>query len=186
MTTRGKTSYAVLVVDVINHFEFPDGQKILRSALQVAPNLRRLLARARREEVPVIYVNDNFGQWRSDASRLLAYCLRPEAPGRPFVEQVRPQPEDYFVLKPKHSAFYQTPLETLLGDLKVNEIVLCGLTTHNCIACSAHDANMRDLGVVVVSDACAARTQVEHRHALELLAGLGNCRVIRSRSLAFR
>jgi nicotinamidase-related amidase len=171
MTTRGKASRGVVVVDVINHFEFPDGDKILRSALQVAPNLRRLLARARREEVPIIYVN---------------YCLRPEAPGRKFVEQVRPLPEDYFVLKPKHSAFYQTPLETLLSYLKIDAIVLCGLTTHSCIACSAHDANMRDLEAVVVSDACAARTQVEHRHALELLAGLSNCRIIRSRSVAFR
>jgi hypothetical protein len=111
---RHKSPAALILVDVINHFEFPDGQRILRHALPIAPRLTRLKARARKAGIPCIYVNDNFGQWRSDAAKLVAYCLRPESAGRKFVEALRPGVDDYFVLKPMHSAFFQTPLEILL------------------------------------------------------------------------
>src|SRR6187549_488282 len=97
---RHKSGLALVLVDVVNHFEFPDGKSILRQALAIAPGLARLKKRARKAGIPAIYVNDNFGQWRSDQSKLLKYCLRPEAAGRPFVEQLRPDDKDYFVLKP--------------------------------------------------------------------------------------
>ena len=104
----------LLLIDVINHFEFPDGEKVLRQALPIAPKLAHLKKRAQAAGMSTIYVNDNFGQWRSDVSKLLDYCTRPEAPGKSFVEQIQPDKNDYFVLKPMHSAFYQTPLEVLL------------------------------------------------------------------------
>jgi nicotinamidase-related amidase len=87
-----------------------------------------------------IYVNDNFGQWRSDMNKLLDYCVRPESPGKSFIEQIQPGKNDYFVLKPMHSGFYQTPLEVLLRYLDASTLALCGLTTNSCIVCTAHDA----------------------------------------------
>src|SRR6185295_17799343 len=105
---------ALLIIDVINHFEFPDGRSLLAQCIPIAPRIARLKARARRANVPVIYINDNFGQWRSDMSKLLTYCLRSDAPGREFVSRIRPGPDDYFVLKPMYSAFYQSALEVLL------------------------------------------------------------------------
>src|ERR1700676_4019967 len=107
--TRHKSPVALILIDVINDFDFPDGDRLLRNALPIAPRLARLKERARRARIPAIYVNDNFGQWRSDASNLVEYCLRPKAAGRRFVEPIRPDKEDYFVLKPMHSAFFQTP-----------------------------------------------------------------------------
>jgi nicotinamidase-related amidase len=71
-----KSRQALVLIDVVNHFEFPDGEQILRNALRISGQLRMLKARARKANIPVIYVNDNFGQWRSDAAKLLAYCLR--------------------------------------------------------------------------------------------------------------
>jgi nicotinamidase-related amidase len=68
--------HALLLIDVVNHFEFPDGKALLRNAPPLAPRLQRLNELARSSDVPVNYVNDNFGQWRSDPSRLVAYCLR--------------------------------------------------------------------------------------------------------------
>src|ERR1700759_1256813 len=102
-SVRHKSRVSLLLIDVINHFEFPDGEEILRRALAIAPPLARLKKRARDNGVPTIYVNDNFGQWRSDARKLLQYCLRPSAPGHRFVEQLQPDEDDYFVLKPMHS-----------------------------------------------------------------------------------
>jgi nicotinamidase-related amidase len=158
---------AILLIDVINHFEFPDGKEMLVQALSIAPRLARLKARMRAARIPIIYVNDNFGQWRSDLPKLLAYCLRPEAVGRRFVEQIQPDKDDYFVLKPRHSAFYQTPLEILLEHLRANSLVLCGMATNSCVICTAHDAKMRNFNLFVPSDCSASLTAMEHKQAIE-------------------
>ena len=167
LSAPDKSPIALVLVDVINHFEFPDGQRVLRQAEPIAPRIARLKKRARSEGIPTIYVNDNFGQWRSQASELISYCLRPETPGARFVEQILPDKEDYFVLKPMHSAFYQTPLDVLLKYLGANTLILCGLATNSCIVCTAHDANMRDLGLIVPHDCCASRSLNEHKKAIE-------------------
>jgi len=180
---RHKSGLAVVLIDVINHFEFPDGKTILRQALKIAPSLARLKTKAREAGVPTIYVNDNFGQWRSDMSKLLRYCLRPEAAGRVFVEQLRPDDEDYFVLKPMHSAFYQTPLDLLLRELGASSVILSGLATNSCILCTAHDANMRNLNIIVPRDCCTARTAREHKQALEHIGAMADAKVVLSSSL---
>jgi nicotinamidase-related amidase len=179
---RHKSRVALLLVDVINHFEFPDGKDILHRALAIARPLARLKKRARAAGVPTIYVNDNFGQWRSDTKKLLQYCLRPEAPGLHFVEQLQPDDDDYFILKPMHSAFYQTPLDLLLRELGASSIILSGLATNSCILCTAHDANMRHLKVIVPRDCCAARTAREHGQALEHIAAMADAKVVTSSS----
>lgn len=185
-TARKKSSQALLLVDIVNHFEFPDGDKILKNALLLAPRLVRLKDRARRAGVPTIYVNDNFGEWHSDAAKLLAYCLRAGCPGKQFVEQIKPDEDDYCILKPMHSAFYQTPLDVLLRHLGCGAIVVAGLTTNSCILCTAHDANMRDLKLTVVSDCCAARSIHEHNEALENIREMAGGHVLLLDSLRFR
>jgi nicotinamidase-related amidase len=180
---KHKSRVAVLLIDVVNHFEFPEGPQILRNALPIAPRLARLKQRARNSNVPVIYVNDNFGQWHSDAGKLLAYCLRPACAGKSFVEQVRPMDEDYCILKPMHSAFYQTPLDVLLRHLGVSSVIVAGLTTNSCILCTAHDANMRDLKITVVSDCCAARTRRDHQRAIANIKAIAVARVMELASL---
>jgi nicotinamidase-related amidase len=181
--THHKSPAALLLVDVINHFEFPDGQRILRQALPLAPRLARLKERARAAGIPCIYVNDNFGQWRSDAAKLVAYCLRPDSAGRKFVDALRPGADDYFVLKPMHSAFFQTPLEILLRYLGATNLILCGLATNSCIVCTAHDANMREFRLFVPSDCSAARTRREHRQAIEHIKEMADAKVMPSAKL---
>jgi nicotinamidase-related amidase len=182
---RHKSSVALLLIDVINHFEFPDGEKVLRNALAITAPLAKLKQRARRAGIPVIYVNDNFGQWRSEARTLLDYCLRSECAAKVFVEEIKPDPEDYFVLKPMHSAFYQTPLEVLLRDLGASSLILTGMATNSCVLCSAHDARMRDFKVIVPNDCCAARSAREHRQAIEHIKKMTDARVLSSPSLRF-
>ena len=185
-TAHKKSSQALLLVDVVNHFEFPDGDKILKNALPLASRLAKLKARARRAGIPSIYVNDNFGEWHSDAAKLLAYCLRAGCPGKEFVENIQPDNDDYCVLKPMHYAFYQTPLDVLLRHLGCRSIVVAGLTTNSCILCTAHDANMRDLELIVVSDCCAARSLREHEEALENIREMAGGHVLTLGSLRFR
>lgn len=149
---------AVLLVDVINDFDFPEGDGLLALASKAAPCIEALVARARRAGVPVIYVNDNFGHWRSDFRATVARCSDPSRPGAALVRRLQPRAEDYFVLKPKHSGFFHTPLELLLKALQTETLVLCGFATNSCVTSTAHDAHMRGLRVVVPRDTTAANT----------------------------
>src|SRR3954462_4425946 len=101
-----KAAVALLLIDVINDLEFPEGDQLLHFALPMARRVAALAQRARAAAVPVIYVNDNFGRWRSDFHAQVEHCLRDGVRGRPIAELLRPDKDDYFVLKPKHSGFY--------------------------------------------------------------------------------
>jgi nicotinamidase-related amidase len=182
-STRHKSSVALILVDVINDFEFPDGDKILKNALSMADRLARLKQRCRRAGIPTIYVNDNFGQWRSDARSLVTRCLESQCAGRHLVENLRPDEDDYFVLKPMHSAFFQTPLEILLHYLGATTLILTGIATNSCIVCTAHDAKMRNFNLYVPSDCSAARTRREHAQAIEHIREMTCASVTASSSL---
>jgi nicotinamidase-related amidase len=181
--TSHASSVALILIDVINRFDFPDGKRLLKQALPIAPRLAKLKERCRRAKIPAIYVNDNFGQWRSDAKSLVASCLEAECEGKPFVEQIRPDDEDYFVLKPMHSAFFQTPLEVLLRYLGATTLILTGIATNSCIVCTAHDAKMRDFNLYVPSDCCAARTRREHGQSIEHIKEMACASILPSTSL---
>ncbi len=157
---------ALLLVDVVNDLEFEGGANLLRYARALAPRLARLIERARAAGVPVIYANDNFGRWRSDFRSQVRRCLKAGVRGREIVRQLAPRPGDYFVLKPKHSAFYATPLEVLLTTLSVRRLVIAGMAGNNCVLFTAHDAYMREYELVVPSDTIASETAKDNRIAL--------------------
>ena len=182
-SAQRKSSVALLMIDVINAFDFPDGEKLLANALPIGARIAKLKERCRQAGVPTIYVNDNFGKWRSDAKKLVDYCLRPQSAGREFVEQLVPDQHDYFVLKPMHSAFFQTPLDVLLRYVGATSLILTGLATNSCIVCTAHDAKMRDLTLYVPSDCSAARTKREHDHAIVHIREMTGASVIPARSI---
>ena len=174
---------ALVLVDVINDLEFEGGDRLLPQALAMADRIAVLAARARRARVPVIYVNDNFGRWRSDFRALLQRCLRRPVRGRPLARRLSPRPTDYVVLKTKHSAFYATTLELLLRYLDVTTLVLAGLTGDRCILFSASDAFMRDFQLFVPGD-CVVSIEPEHnRHAFAEMARLFDADVSESTEL---
>jgi nicotinamidase-related amidase len=172
---------ALLMIDVLTTFHFPDGNAILESALAMRDALVRLKARVRNVGIPVLYVNDNFGDWRSEKEVLMGRCI--EAKGGEFVRPLLPDSEDYFVLKPMHSAFYMTPLEVLLQHLQVETLILTGLTSNSCITVTAHDANMRGFDIYVPPDCSCAREQKEHTQALAQLEATVGAKLKRSTSL---
>ncbi|MFP5275995.1 MAG: isochorismatase family cysteine hydrolase [Acidobacteriota bacterium] len=172
---------ALLLIDVLTTFQFPDGDAILRGALAMRDALVKLKARARAAGVPVLYVNDNFGDWRSEREVLMGRCL--EAKGGQFVRPLLPDSEDYFVLKPLHSAFYMTPLEVLLRHLEVETLILTGLTSNSCITVTAHDANMRGFNIYIPPDCSCARNPEEHSQALAQLEAMTGASLQRSASI---
>jgi nicotinamidase-related amidase len=157
---------ALLLIDVINDLEFEDGEKLVAAAVPVAGNIARLKIEAKINGVPCLYVNDNFGQWQSDFKHLVSSCMRDCVRGAPIVQQLVPRRDDYFVLKPRHSGFFQTPLDLLLRDLGARKLILCGLTTDSCVLFTANDAYLRGFEIIVPADCSAAVTASRHATAL--------------------
>jgi nicotinamidase-related amidase len=158
---------ALLLVDVINPLDFPEADQLLRFAVPAADRLAALKSRAKSAEVPTIYANDNFGRWRSDLNAVVERCLEPTCKGRPLAERLRPHQDDYFVLKPKHSAFFSTTLDTLIRYLGTRTLIVGGFAANICVLFTANDAYMRDLKLAVPADGVASNTEDENNAALE-------------------
>ncbi len=153
-----RSKAALLMIDVINDFAFPGGDKLLAQALKMAPVLAELKKSARAAGIPAIYINDNFGKWQEDFKTLVRHCLKSAAKGRKFVELLKPDKKDYYILKPQRSAFYRTALDLLLENLGASSLIVTGLTTDICILFSANDAYMRDYKLFIPRDCVCAMT----------------------------
>ena len=162
-------SAALLLVDVLNDLDFPGAKPLIDAAPRLARNIAALKRRCRRAKMPAIYVNDNRNRWRSDFSAVVKHCLGADLPGRSLVKPLIPAADDYIVLKPKHSAFFATPLETLLLHLHTKTIILVGLTTDACILTTACEIHIRDINLYVPSDCVAASSKKQLKMALELM-----------------
>ncbi|HVW02794.1 MAG TPA: isochorismatase family cysteine hydrolase [Planctomycetaceae bacterium] len=158
---------ALLLIDVINDLEFPEGGQLLQSAVPMARKIAALKSRVKQSGIPAIYVNDNFGRWRSDFHAQVDHCRNDSVRGRELAELLRPDEDDYFVLKPKHSGFFSTTLDTLLEYLRVRTLILTGIAGNNCVLFTANDAYMRDFELFVPSDCVASNSDDENRYALE-------------------
>lgn len=169
---------ALIVIDMLNSYEHEDADLLLPSVRATLPQLTALLERARRSDAEVIYVNDNFGLWRSHHDELLETVL--SGPHADLVEPVRPDEKSLFVVKARHSIFYQTPLEYLLRQHGINTIVLCGQVTEQCVLYSALDAHIRHIDVTVVEDACAHIHRDLAEAALRMMERNMRARIVRS------
>lgn len=157
---------ALLIIDMINDLEFEGGDRLLEAARPAARATAALKQRCRDARIPAVYVNDNFGRWRSDFHQVVERVLRADVRGRELAELLLPAQDDYFVLKPKHSAFFETTLDTLLRYLGVKRLILTGITGDICVKLTASDAFMRDYQIVIAEDCTASEDANENEHAL--------------------
>ncbi|HEX8122258.1 MAG TPA: isochorismatase family cysteine hydrolase [Solirubrobacteraceae bacterium] len=144
---------ALVVIDMLNAYDFEDADRLAESVRETLPKIRALLDRAKERDVPVIYVNDNYGDWNSSAEELVEEAKRGRFPD--LVEEIEPDDDAKFVIKGRHSIFYGTPMEYLLKELEIDRLVMVGQVTEQCILYSALDAYIRDLDVAVPRDAVA-------------------------------
>ena len=163
---------ALLMIDVINDLEFEEGDQLLRFATPMAQRIAELKRRAQAAGVPIVYVNDNFGHWRSDFSATVKHCINDGVRGEAIARLLSPDQDDYFVLKPKHSGFFSTTLETLLKSLEVRTLILVGLAGNICVLFTANDAYMRDYKLVIPGDCVASNTVADNEMALTLMQTL--------------
>jgi nicotinamidase-related amidase len=167
-----ESEIALLLIDVINDLEFEGGEELFETALAAAKNIAGLKKRAHQARVPVIYVNDNFGKWRSDFKRIVTHCLQDNVRGRPIAELLQPDDDDYFVLKPKHSGFFSTTLDLLLEYLGARTLVLTGIAGNNCVLFTANDAYLRDYKLIIPADCTASIRREDNDNALHQMEGV--------------
>lgn len=176
---------ALLLIDVINAMDFPEAEELMKTALPAARRIAALRDAARAAKVPVVYVNDNFGRWRSDFRQVVEACGAEDSRGRPIVELLRPKPDDYFVLKPKHTGFFASALELLLRKLGARQLILTGFAGNICVLFTANDAYMRDFTLFVPEDCCASNTEHDNEHALRQMRLLLKADTTPSKALRF-
>lgn len=162
-----KSETALLIIDVINDLDFPEANQLMRCAPAMARKIAKLKERVKQARIPVIYVNDNFGRWRSDFRGLVEHCRNGGA--REIVDLLQPDADDYFVLKPKHSGFFSSTLETLLRYLETTTLILTGIAGNYCVLFTANDAYMRDYKLIVPRDCTVSNTKRENDQALSLM-----------------
>jgi nicotinamidase-related amidase len=177
---------ALLLIDLINDLDFEGSEAIVAQAEAMALRLKALKRRAAAAGLPCIYVNDNFGRWRSDFRQTVAHCTARTSPGRLVSRRLRPSPHDYFVLKPKHSGFFDTTLDTLLEALHIRRVILTGIAGNICVLFTANDAYMRELKLYTPPDCVVSNTAEDNDHALRQMKLVMKADVTPSDRLVFR
>lgn len=171
---------ALLIIDMISPLDFPDAARIAPSAVRAARRIRALREACHDRAWPVVFANDHFAHWRADFRELAAMAKAAGGDAAEIVSLLAPRPDDYFVLKPKHSAFLATSLPVLLAKLGARRLLLTGMALEGCVLATALDANAREYEVAVVRDAVAGKPALR-KAALTLLAGSQAARVLDSR-----
>ncbi|TFE02216.1 isochorismatase family cysteine hydrolase [Jeotgalibacillus salarius] len=158
---------ALLLIDMMNHMEFEGGDDLLKNSIPMVERLKELKKRAKKKGLPVIYVNDHFNHWQDNTDAVVEECR--ESKGKPVVEEILPEDNDYFIIKPKHSGFFGTQLDILLKQLNVERLIITGVATDICVLFTANDAHMREYEICVPEDCSAAESKEAHDSAMRII-----------------
>jgi nicotinamidase-related amidase len=158
---------ALVVIDMLNPYRHPEADRLAPRVAGALPGIEALIERADAAAAPVVYVNDNYGDWNSSAAELAENALAGLHPE--LVRPVLPGDGHSFVIKARHSIFYGTPLEYLADQMGLSRLVLCGQVTEQCILYSALDAHVRHFEVAVPRDGVAAIYDHLAEAALEMM-----------------
>lgn len=181
-----RSPVVLLLIDVINDCEFPGGEQLIGPAEGMARAVAQLKQRAKAAGVACVYVNDNFGRWRSDFRQILDHCLHDGVRGERLAALLAPEQDDYFILKPRNSAFFCSALDILLEHLGARILIITGVSANLCVLFTANDAHMRGYKLVVPPDCVAAERQEDRQYALELMEAELGVELRSSQEIDFR
>lgn len=175
-----RSAAVLLLVDFINPLDFPGANKLATPALAAARATQRLKQRLARDGVPTLYANDNYGLWRSEFRDLLAHCQALPGASGDIARRLAPGPDDLVLLKPRHSAFFATPLDLVLTQMHAHTLVVAGLAADICVQLTAMDASLRGFKLWVPSDCTAAESEPAKKASLAYMARVLKADVRRS------
>lgn len=158
---------AVLFIDLINDFHFDRGDKLVTHTEEIVPHILKLKDFAVSNSLPIIYVNDHFGLWQAGSQQLIDHCTNERS--KNVINAIKPNKEDYFLIKPQHSAFYQTPLESLLTDLGKTNLIVSGVAGDICILFTAKDAYTYQYSLHIPENCIASNEKQGNDYALYIM-----------------
>ncbi|WP_042220827.1 isochorismatase family cysteine hydrolase [Oceanobacillus manasiensis] len=158
---------AVLFVDIINHFDFDGGDDLLAHTTEILPNMKKLRQYAKDNDLPIIYINDHYGLWQADFKKVTDFCKNEKS--QEVIDAIGPDDDDYFLIKPQHSAFFQTPLQSLLTELEKTHLIISGIAGDICILFTAKDAYMYKFDLQIPKNCMASENNQTNDYALHLM-----------------
>ncbi|KAL0480992.1 isochorismatase family protein [Acrasis kona] len=172
-----KCPTALVIIDMINDLNFPDNEYIVEQGKKIAENILKLRRKAKENGLPVIFCNDNWGSWTSDVTSIIDHCTKSKHPGSEMSKLFKNEEDEYFVIKPKHSAFFSTTLDVLLQHLQIKTLILVGVAGNICVLFTANDAYMRDFALIVPKDCIASNSEELNNQALGLMESVLKAKV---------
>ncbi|MBY6054734.1 isochorismatase family cysteine hydrolase [Cytobacillus firmus] len=158
---------ALIIIDMINDFHFHHGKILAEKTMNIIKPINELKSAFHKQDLPVIYVNDHYNLWKADLDTIMNHCRNPVS--ERILHEIHPSQDDYFLIKPKHSAFYGTALNTLLHQLGVNLLVMTGIAGNICVLFSANDAYMREYRLHIPHDCTASNDDYDNANALKMM-----------------
>ncbi|MFE8704192.1 isochorismatase family cysteine hydrolase [Cytobacillus sp. FJAT-54145] len=160
-------SKALLIIDMINPFDFEKGDILAEKANTISKPIKKLKDQFNKENKPVIFINDHYNLWQANLHKIIDLCTNEQS--KSVIETIHPSEKDYFLIKPKHSAFYGTALNTLLHHLNVKSLIMTGVAGNICVLFSANDAYMREFEIHVPSNCIASVSDDDNTYALRMI-----------------
>ena len=153
---------ALIVIDVQNEY-FEGGAFVLWNGEQTLENIKKAILAAQAAGAPVI---------------LVRHAIKGETPffgettkGRQIRDDILAMvPDATPIIKYNADVFYETDLDQVLQDLGVDEVILCGMMTHNCVLFSALSRDIEKYNPKVIPEACTTVNEIIHMLALQGLA----------------
>lgn len=173
--------HALLIIDMINDFQFKHGPILSKQAVTISHNIMKLKHKMKRNGHPIIYINDHYSLWQADFVKIAETCKNPLS--EKIIDLIYPDKDDYFLLKPKHSAFYETALNTLLKTLDIRNLIITGIAGNICVLFTANDAYMRDYNLIIPSDCCASNNEEDNKYALVMMKNILKASIPKSENI---
>ncbi|MGG3574534.1 isochorismatase family cysteine hydrolase [Bacillus gobiensis] len=177
-----QSNTALIIIDMINDFDFDMGELLSEKTRKMVPNLLRVKEHARKMKWPIIYINDHYDTWQADLSTILSACKNEKS--QEIIDQIAPDGDDYFLIKPKHSAFYGTALETLLNKLGAEKLILTGIAGNICVLFTANDAYMREYKLIIPRDCMVSNNDKDNEYTLTVMENVLLAEITSSKDLA--
>ncbi|HEX5685995.1 MAG TPA: isochorismatase family cysteine hydrolase [Ideonella sp.] len=172
----------LLLVDFINPLDFPGADKLAPGAIKAALATARLKSRLEQDGAVSIYANDNYGIWRSEFHDIRAMCEASSGASGEIARALAPRDRDLAILKPRHSAFFGTPLDLMLTQMHTRSLVITGLAADICIQLSAMDASLRGYKLWIPADCTASESEQAKHDALQYVKRVLKADIRRSTS----
>ena len=162
------TKTALLIIDMINDFNFDAGEALAEHTMKIIDPILMLKKNFNKKDLPVIYINDHYNLWQADFEKIMDFCTNEKS--EEIINKISPEKDkDYFLIKPKHSAFYGTALNTLLQQLDVDSLILTGIAGNICVLFTANDAYMREYNLIIPEDCIASNNDEDNQYALTMM-----------------